>query len=93
VFADAGRPPIRWRVSIAQLDALGPFSDFAGYARKLVLLRGRGVRLTPLAHLRHLATSPAGTTLLLPVSGAVTIAGAAGPGPLVFFATLEDNSR
>jgi environmental stress-induced protein Ves len=36
----------RWRVSVAQIDASGPFSDFAEYNRKMVLLRGAGVRLT-----------------------------------------------
>ena len=35
----------RWRVSIAHIDASGPFSDFAGYARTMVLLRGSGVAL------------------------------------------------
>src|SRR5580698_2085799 len=35
----------RWRVSIAHIDAAGPFSDFAGYARTMVLLRGAGVAL------------------------------------------------
>ncbi|HEY2465136.1 MAG TPA: HutD family protein [Steroidobacteraceae bacterium] len=34
-----------WRVSVAQIDSSGPFSDFAGYERKMVLLRGRGVDL------------------------------------------------
>lgn len=34
-----------WRVSFAQVDASGPFSDFSGYARHLVLLRGAGVVL------------------------------------------------
>jgi hypothetical protein len=38
--------PFRWRVSVAQIDVSGPFSDFAGYDRKMVLLRGAGVRLT-----------------------------------------------
>jgi uncharacterized protein len=37
--------PFRWRVSVAQIDASGPFSDFAGYNRKMVLLRGGGVAL------------------------------------------------
>jgi environmental stress-induced protein Ves len=36
----------RWRVSVAEIDASGPFSDFADYNRKMVLLRGAGVRLT-----------------------------------------------
>jgi uncharacterized protein len=36
----------RWRVSVAQIDASGPFSNFAGYHRRMVLLRGSGVRLT-----------------------------------------------
>jgi environmental stress-induced protein Ves len=35
----------RWRVSVAHIDASGPFSDFAGYNRKMVLLRGPGVAL------------------------------------------------
>ena len=34
-----------WRVSVAHIDASGPFSDFAGYDRKMVLLQGRGVAL------------------------------------------------
>ena len=39
------RGNFRWRVSIAHIDASGPFSDFAGYARTTVLLRGSGVAL------------------------------------------------
>jgi environmental stress-induced protein Ves len=35
----------RWRVSVANIDASGPFSDFAGYNRRMVLLRGRGLSL------------------------------------------------
>jgi environmental stress-induced protein Ves len=34
-----------WRVSVAQIDSSGPFSDFAGYDRKMVLLRGGGIAL------------------------------------------------
>ena len=34
-----------WRLSVAHIDASGPFSDFAGYDRKMVLLQGRGVAL------------------------------------------------
>jgi environmental stress-induced protein Ves len=34
-----------WRVSVAQIDSSGPFSDFAGYERKMVLLRGNGIAL------------------------------------------------
>src|SRR5438445_12789240 len=37
--------PFLWRVSIAQIDASGPFSSFTGYSRKMVLLRGAGLRL------------------------------------------------
>jgi environmental stress-induced protein Ves len=44
-----GGGPFRWRVSVAQVDASGPFSDFAGYRRFMVLLEGGGVRL---AHAR-----------------------------------------
>ena len=34
-----------WRVSVAQIDSSGPFSDFSGYDRKMVLLQGRGIAL------------------------------------------------
>lgn len=37
--------PFDWRLSFAQIDASGPFSDFSGYERHMVLLRGAGVRL------------------------------------------------
>ena len=37
--------PFFWRVSVAHIDASGPFSDFAGYDRKMVLLRGAGLAL------------------------------------------------
>ena len=37
--------PFRWRVSVAHIDASGPFSDFSGYLRTMVLLRGTGVAL------------------------------------------------
>jgi uncharacterized protein len=37
--------PFRWRVSIAHIDSSGPFSDFSGYQRTMVLLRGTGVTL------------------------------------------------
>lgn len=37
--------PFLWRVSVAQIDASGPFSDFAAYNRFMVLLKGRGVVL------------------------------------------------
>jgi hypothetical protein len=35
----------RWRVSFAHIDSSGPFSDFTGYHRKMVLLRGGGLNL------------------------------------------------
>jgi environmental stress-induced protein Ves len=35
----------RWRVSVADIDASGPFSEFAEYNRKMVLLRGAGIDL------------------------------------------------
>jgi uncharacterized protein len=37
--------PFRWRVSVAHIDAPGPFSEFAEYNRKMVLLRGAGIEL------------------------------------------------
>ena len=35
-----------WRLSIAEVERSGPFSDFAGYERTLVLLEGDGMELT-----------------------------------------------
>ncbi|HTV94644.1 MAG TPA: HutD family protein [Steroidobacteraceae bacterium] len=37
--------PFRWRLSVAHIEASGPFSDFTGYRRTMVLLRGGGVAL------------------------------------------------
>lgn len=34
-----------WRLSVAHIESSGPFSDFAGYSRKMVLLRGLGLSL------------------------------------------------
>jgi hypothetical protein len=41
----ASGDPFRWRVSVAHIDASGPFSEFAEYNRKMVLLQGTGVEL------------------------------------------------
>jgi len=35
----------RWRLSVAQIERSGPFSDFAGYDRTMVLLKGNGAAL------------------------------------------------
>ena len=42
-----------WRVSVAHIDASGPFSDFAAYNRKMVLLEGEGIELTFADGARH----------------------------------------
>jgi len=34
-----------WRLSMARIDASGPFSDFSGYTRVMVLLEGEGLTL------------------------------------------------
>jgi environmental stress-induced protein Ves len=53
----AGGDPFRWRLSVAQIEASGPFSDFSAYNRTTVLLRGAGMRLNfangERAHLRE----------------------------------------
>lgn len=41
----AGGDAFLWRVSVAYIDSSGPFSDFAGYRRNMVLLRGSGLTL------------------------------------------------
>jgi uncharacterized protein len=35
-----------WRVSVAHIEKPGPFSHFAGYRRRMLLLKGRGLDLT-----------------------------------------------
>jgi uncharacterized protein len=37
--------PFLWRLSVAHIDSSGPFSDFTGYRRSMVLLRGAGLTL------------------------------------------------
>jgi environmental stress-induced protein Ves len=41
----ASGEPFRWRVSVAHIDTSDPFSDFSGYRRNMVLLRGAGIAL------------------------------------------------
>jgi uncharacterized protein len=41
----AGGDSFLWRVSLAHIESSGPFSDFAGYSRSMVLLRGLGLTL------------------------------------------------
>ena len=40
-----GRGGFLWRLSIAHVEQSGPFSDFAGYERTIVLLSGDGMEL------------------------------------------------
>lgn len=44
-IALSGDEPYRWRASRAEVETDGPFSDFSGYDRFLVLLGGNGFRL------------------------------------------------
>jgi hypothetical protein len=41
----ASGDPFRWRVSVAHIEASGPFSEFAAHNRKMVLLKGAGIDL------------------------------------------------
>ncbi|HVC01457.1 MAG TPA: HutD family protein [Steroidobacteraceae bacterium] len=41
----AGADAYLWRISVAEIAASGPFSDFAGYRRHMLLLQGDGVSL------------------------------------------------
>jgi uncharacterized protein len=43
-YSESGQPYL-WRISIAGVTEDGPFSDFSGYDRILVMLEGKGVRL------------------------------------------------
>jgi environmental stress-induced protein Ves len=43
--ATDGASPFRWRVSLADVAADGPFSPFPGYRRIITVVRGAGMRL------------------------------------------------
>ncbi|MGY1410403.1 MULTISPECIES: HutD/Ves family protein [unclassified Luteimonas] len=45
IHAEPGADSWRWRISIAELEAVAPFSRFPGVERELVLLRGEGLQL------------------------------------------------
>ncbi len=45
--------PFHWRVSVAQIETAGAFSDFSGYHRVMVLLRGGGIHLSFPDHRRE----------------------------------------
>jgi len=45
IRAPVAGDPFLWRVSVAHIESSGPFSDFTGYRRHMVLLRGRGLML------------------------------------------------
>jgi environmental stress-induced protein Ves len=45
IRAPVAGDPFLWRVSVAEIESSGPFSDFTGYRRHMVLLRGRGLML------------------------------------------------
>jgi uncharacterized protein len=51
----AGGDRFDWRVSIAKVDASGPFSNFSGYERHIMLLEGDGMSLEVDRRLRMLA--------------------------------------
>ena len=46
VRVPAGTESFNWRVSVADVDTSGPFSEFAECRRYMVLLRGNGLRLS-----------------------------------------------
>jgi environmental stress-induced protein Ves len=58
IFREPVEPaPFDWRLSLASIDASGPFSLFAGYDRTLVLVQGAGVELDFDQHGRSRLTS------------------------------------
>jgi len=69
-----GGDPFEWRLSAATIDRDGPFSEFPGVDRVLVVLRGRGVMLdidgaptrldTPGAGVAFAGEAPVGSRLI-----------------------------
>ncbi|MEK7354914.1 MAG: HutD family protein [Bdellovibrionota bacterium] len=49
--AELGRLDFDWRVSIAEIDAHGPFSPFPGYDRQLAVWKGEGISINGVEHL------------------------------------------
>jgi len=56
--ADAGLDTFAWRISVADVNAAGPFSRFDGIDRTLVLLDGAGLRLDIENGASHALTRP-----------------------------------
>jgi len=56
--ADAALDAFAWRLSIANVDAPGAFSTFAGIDRTLVLLDGAGMRLNEAGGRVHVLDAP-----------------------------------
>ena len=46
ISLEPGAQRFLWRASIAEVERDGPFSDFSGYARHIMLLEGRGMVLS-----------------------------------------------
>lgn len=55
---DAGMDGFDWRVSVATIARSGPFSEFAGVDRVIVLLEGDGVRLRSAGGMEHRLDEP-----------------------------------
>lgn len=48
----------RWRMSVAQIERSGPFSDFTGYSRTMALLAGNGLKLQCAGQAERILASP-----------------------------------
>jgi len=54
----ARRCRVNWRLSVASVDRTGPFSDFSGYDRVIMLLEGDGMILDFGGHGRAVMSRP-----------------------------------
>ncbi|MCB1049227.1 MAG: HutD family protein [Acidobacteria bacterium] len=58
VETQEGSEAWNWRLSMARVEADGPFSDFSGYERHLMLIEGRGLDLRHEHHADQILIQP-----------------------------------
>ncbi len=88
--ADDGAGSFLWRLSIAPVLSDGPFSNFSGYDRTLVLLEGRALTLDYGAHGRDQLDEPLSLACF---SGDWATTGLLGAGPIRDFNVMVRRDR
>lgn len=90
--AGAGLDDFDWRISMARVEASGPFSVFAGIDRTLSILEGEGMRLSIAGH-DPVDLTRASDPLFFPADAATDAGLSAGPITDLNVMTRRDRAR